>query len=148
MTVSDNKYKMGTRGLYVFRYTNKWYVFYNHCDSYPEGLGQKIVNELKTLDWDEVKHLVELINDSHVDGSCADLRYKGLMMALKSPSDYMLQGIDDKFVPSKYDHEYAYVINLDANMFEICYFSNDYEQYNVQRFTLTAVPENWAEYML
>ena len=37
---------MGTRGLRVYRFHKRYYVFYNHWDSYPEGLGEKIVQEI------------------------------------------------------------------------------------------------------
>lgn len=38
---------MGTRGLYGFYYKGKFYVIYNHFDSYPSGLGCNIVNEIQ-----------------------------------------------------------------------------------------------------
>lgn len=34
---------MGTRGIYLFIYKGKKYVFYNHMDSYPESLGQMLI---------------------------------------------------------------------------------------------------------
>ena len=37
---------MGTRGLRVFRFRKRYYVFYNHYDSYPEGLGKQIVADI------------------------------------------------------------------------------------------------------
>ena len=42
---------MGTKGLYVFLYKGVYYVFYNHMDSYPEGLGQILVIMLKTQNY-------------------------------------------------------------------------------------------------
>ena len=33
---------MGTRGLRVVRFRKRYYIFYNHWDSYPEGLGTEI----------------------------------------------------------------------------------------------------------
>jgi len=41
---------MGTRGLVGIRYKGRTYYFYNHSDSYPDGLGAAIVRELMTLD--------------------------------------------------------------------------------------------------
>jgi hypothetical protein len=38
---------MGTRGLFGFYYQGKFYVIYNHFDSYPSGLGAAIVEELR-----------------------------------------------------------------------------------------------------
>lgn len=40
---------MGTRGLYGFYYKGRYYLVYNHWDSYPNGLGMKLVAEL--VDW-------------------------------------------------------------------------------------------------
>ncbi len=40
---------MGTRGLVVVKYENKYYQRYNHMDSYPQELGKKLVNEMKVL---------------------------------------------------------------------------------------------------
>lgn len=53
---------MGTRGLFAYRYKGKiypgllalcddcvlgyYYTRYNHCDSYPDGLGQDLVNSI------------------------------------------------------------------------------------------------------
>jgi hypothetical protein len=36
---------MGTRGLYAIVYRGKTYVFYNHFDSYPSGLGVQLVKD-------------------------------------------------------------------------------------------------------
>lgn len=38
---------MGTRGLFGFRYKGKYYMVYNHFDSYPEGLGADLVKQIK-----------------------------------------------------------------------------------------------------
>ena len=40
---------MGTRGQYGFFYKGKYYLFYNHFDSYVDGLGIKIFKELIEL---------------------------------------------------------------------------------------------------
>ncbi|KAI9782560.1 MAG: hypothetical protein M1839_004804 [Geoglossum umbratile] len=39
---------MGTRGFYIYRYNGRYYVYYNHWDSYPEGLGSWIVEDIPT----------------------------------------------------------------------------------------------------
>ena len=40
---------MGTRGKYGFYYKCKYYLFYNHFDSYPDGLGDKLLQQIKNL---------------------------------------------------------------------------------------------------
>lgn len=37
---------MGTRGYRVIRFRGRYYRFYNHWDSYPDGLGKKIACEI------------------------------------------------------------------------------------------------------
>lgn len=37
---------MGTRGLVFIRCNGRYYVYYNHYDSYAEGLGEAIVAEI------------------------------------------------------------------------------------------------------
>ncbi|KAI9792913.1 MAG: hypothetical protein M1816_001235 [Peltula sp. TS41687] len=39
---------MGTRGYYVFYFRGRFYVYYNHYDSYPEGLGTWIIDSIPT----------------------------------------------------------------------------------------------------
>lgn len=39
---------MGTRGYRVIRFRGRYYRFYNHFDSYPEGLGTEIVSQIPT----------------------------------------------------------------------------------------------------
>lgn len=34
---------MGTRGYIVYRVRGRYYVYYNHLDSYPTGLGRCLV---------------------------------------------------------------------------------------------------------
>ncbi|KAL4910648.1 hypothetical protein BDW74DRAFT_172120 [Aspergillus multicolor] len=37
---------MGTRGLVIYRCNGRYYVYYNHWDSYPEGLGEALVRQI------------------------------------------------------------------------------------------------------
>ena len=39
---------MGTRGLKIVRFHGRYYVYYNHFDSYPRGLGRILVDEIPT----------------------------------------------------------------------------------------------------
>ena len=52
---------MGTRGFYCFRYKGLYYVIYNHWDSYPDGLGETLVNQLRNLDPQDLRSLLENI---------------------------------------------------------------------------------------
>lgn len=62
---------MGTRGFVVIIYRGRYYLIYNHYDSYPEGLGKSLIIQLiKLLDKYEYDNLklkisnLEIVNDS------------------------------------------------------------------------------------
>jgi hypothetical protein len=38
---------MGTRGHYVYRYRNIYFVYYSNSDSYPEGLGIQMLHSMR-----------------------------------------------------------------------------------------------------
>ena len=142
---------MGTRGLYVFRYKNKWYVFYNHFDSYPDWLGQKIVADLQTVDLEKVKEF--LLRITKEDIGHEDSKYPGIMKAVENPSNYCLEAICDTRVrlgDVSWDAEYVYTIDLDTNMFVVEYYSEQEGSLgnNTQRFNLTAIPTNWTRYII
>lgn len=50
---------MGTKGFYAFIYKGKRYVIYNYYDSYPEALGNDLLNELRKRDLEEWKVLLD-----------------------------------------------------------------------------------------
>jgi hypothetical protein len=41
---------MGTRGFKVYRYKGRYFVQYNHMDSYPEGLGVNLIGGIPWAD--------------------------------------------------------------------------------------------------
>lgn len=38
---------MGTRGYFGFYFKGKYYLIYNHSDSYPAELGKNLVEQIK-----------------------------------------------------------------------------------------------------
>ncbi len=50
---------MGTKGFYAFIYKGKRYVIYNYYDSYPSGLGNDLLNELRKRNLEEWKALLD-----------------------------------------------------------------------------------------
>ena len=51
---------MGTRGAIGFVLDGKWYVTYNHFDSYPSGLGMEVLEFCKSVeDWEILKQRVK-----------------------------------------------------------------------------------------
>ena len=61
---------MGTRGLFGFRYKGRYYLMYNHWDSYFSGLGVKLLQEIKEAidngtftQWIELFKSVTIVNN-------------------------------------------------------------------------------------
>ena len=52
---------MSTRGLYGFRFNSKDKVAYNHCDSYPEGLGREVIDFCVNHSIEEMQELYQKI---------------------------------------------------------------------------------------
>lgn len=131
---------MGTRGTYGFIKNGEKKLSYNHFDSYPSGLGEKIKEYITThsisqmnetfdkirMVSDEKTYNVDFINnplyekylkfsDNGVNGGCgwyALLRnVQGNLSAYDDPDlDVMLEGEGD---------EWEYVLNLDTNELEV-----------------------------
>lgn len=50
---------MGTRGAIGFKLDQKEVIFYNHWDSYPDGLGQDMVDYVRSVsDWNAIRDQV------------------------------------------------------------------------------------------
>jgi hypothetical protein len=153
---------MGTRGNYIFRYKGKYYVFYNHWDSYFDGLGDLIVKELRSwtaADFDNAKKLLEGFgvleknnggdnNESLMKALTNPTKYclnggknfEGLMKTLNNPTQYCLDDINDD-AKRGLDCEYVYILDFDRNLF-ICRWDSDTK---MQAYRLTDIPEHWMD---
>lgn len=133
---------MGTRGNYIFRRNGKYYVFYNHWDSYFNGLGQKIVDEIRSwtaADFELAKTLLDgfktdIICEAGGDG------FNSLMDALKDPYTFDVIHIGEKTTPA-FDIEYTYTLDFDHNLFVVAW--TDTNGRPEQRYRLTAIPDDW-----
>ncbi len=139
---------MGTRGNYVFRYKRKYYVFYNHWDSYFSGLGDDIVKELQQMkpeDFDKMKVLIEKIKQrENYDGSGSN--FEGIMCALLNSDVYRLEEIIDCEPENDLFIEYIYILDLDNDVFKVKYWGpNDTVQSN--RFRLSNIPSDWKDFV-
>jgi hypothetical protein len=112
---------MGTRGFYVFKYGGVYYIFYNHYDSYPSGLGQLIISDIRQLiqskKFDIVKELIFRIPlmEKQTEGSSA---YDSIVNCIKRPEAFIYYTSTEEpncdiFI------EYIYVIDFDENIFVI-----------------------------
>ncbi|KAJ3851226.1 hypothetical protein EV368DRAFT_83744 [Lentinula lateritia] len=99
---------MGTRGFHVYRYKGFYYVFFNQYDSYPEGLGVQVANEIPSdpTEFESYvastqKYLLRLFSESKEkdDGSDPEIR--------KTPPQ------NDIFI------EWMYEIDLDNYIFHV-----------------------------
>lgn len=146
---------MGTRGYYVFKWRNRYYVFYNHWDSYLEGLGTDIVKELRTLPPEQFQQMRETLEGLKYEpnyGCVKKKGYEGLMKIVENPSEYDLVEIRNRAPESGGDIEYVYIVNLDAESFQVHfkrYISEeignfDWEQVDWE-FPIHKIPEDWIE---
>lgn len=134
---------MGTRGAWGFRKDNVDKITYNHCDSYPSGLGKTIkeficnhlIEELeKTADRivlidgktspieKQIKECSKFIDldvstKSKYDWYCLLRETQGNPEAYVKDIRYMID--NSKFIKDSLFCEYAYVINLDTKKLEI-----------------------------
>lgn len=139
---------MGTRGSLGFIVEDKEYLAYNHFDSYPDGLGQDVLNFITELNendgWQQfkenAKNVVQLKGNRVTDTAIQEKykKYSNLNVSEKTLEDpYCLfreiqdswmneiyKGelqhffFDNKFIKDSLFCEYAYIINLDTMKLE------------------------------
>ena len=133
---------MGTRGLYGFRKNGVDKLTYNHWDSYPDCLGEWVVEFCKNTSITEMNEIFDriiLVNESNepteeqvnecmefYDGSvstgsvrewyCLLRETQGNLTPYKHGLKYMIDSCD--FIKDSLFCEYAYIINLDTNCLE------------------------------
>lgn len=108
---------MSTRGAVGIIFNNDEKIGYNHCDSYPEGLGNELLTFLKNKTIDELKIIFSNITiNRHIDADAWDW----------NNHTFNLKFADDRnFLKDSLFCEFAYIINLDTNKLEI------YEGFNL-----------------
>ena len=148
---------MGTRGLFGFKHKGKYYLIYNHCDSYYSGLGKKIVKEIKYMldnnlldKWIYMLENIKII-DYTVNPTEEDIKqleqYTNLKVSSRSTNDWycLTDGCDSliKVLESGYilhldtsdlyegDVEFTYVLNFDNKTLEVG--PNDYYAYPLDK---------------
>lgn len=161
---------MSTRGAYGFRLDGKDYVSYNHSDSYPSCLGEEMLKQCKELlkgDVDELKKSVAGIRliDGTKKPTKVDIKnlkpHTELDVALRSELDWYcltrgLQGnlinnimsgymLDSsEFLLDSVFCEWAYIINLDEEVFEI--YKGFVEEMGTGRYDSTKDDNNGEYY--
>lgn len=135
---------MGTRGLMAFAYDGEVKGMYNHFDSYPQGLGEDLVNFIlsKSGDFDEVKDLFKnlvAVDEEQApteDQKLALLRYYDPKVSTGSTDEWYAllretQGNPEatlkagfyvdglEFAKDSLFCEWGYVIDLDREVLEV-----------------------------
>ena len=127
---------MGTRGYRVYRFRGRYYVFYNHWDNYPEGLGSDIVNDIpfepeeyenwlqalheQFSKWEEMlvtkvlaipNGITDLLHVGAPDHVSLEPRFKVYLDERMEDTPSYIIPYNDLFI------EWVYVIDLDYNLF-------------------------------
>ena len=133
---------MGTRGYYCLCWKGIYYVFYNHWDSYFEGLGEGIRKELAKMtreDFERLKANLEKFGEKDIFKCGKRKGFESLMAAAEKPTEYELVYITEMTPRLEYDREYLYIVDLDDELFscETVHY-NEYIEWD-----LHDIPENW-----
>ena len=138
---------MGTRGRYGFCYKGRHIFFYNHFDSYCDGLGQLILNELANISEEDFAALKAILKqhlrnrtltegmDSHEGND-----YEGLMKAAQHPEEYSLLYVGQPIPYPTLDIEYTYIVDLDVNFLRV------HTRYDKFKFPLHQLPPYMGPY--
>ena len=163
---------MGTRGLVCFKYKGKYYCIYNHWDSYFEGLGLDLVNEIKAAikdgTFDEWKNMLEKckIIDENENPTYDDIEklkdVTDLKVSSQSTSDWycLLRNTHGSFI-KPLEVGYLKLHNLNLNTLSPCDLFIEYTyllNLDVNTFTPCAygkshdfnaldIPDDWMSYL-
>jgi hypothetical protein len=128
---------MVTHGYVTFKYKGIYYVYNNHSDSYCEGLGQKVVENVKYM-----------IKKNYIKQYKAQLLRVPLTTQMTDGDEYYHSIYDAIYNYNscmyytsniKESNEYVYMIDFDENEFVV----NSYN--NSATFHLFDIPDNWIE---
>lgn len=119
---------MGTRGLLGFYFKGKFYVVYNHFDSYPSGLGVALLRELiaavdanRLDEWASKLESLRIVSETEETSEEDVGWYEKLHDCQGSfervlASGYLLNALDTQGEPQW--QEFAYIVNFDNQTFE------------------------------
>ncbi len=104
---------MATRWLICIKYKNKYYVWYNHWDSYLSGLGKELIKELHEMIINNqlTSYWINLIENLKYDTDIIVNAEGSIQSALKN-------GVYDMDNLS-YKQEYIYIIDVDEKIFTV-----------------------------
>lgn len=118
---------MSTRGAVGFRKNDKDFVFYNHYDSYPSSLGEKVLSFIQETDISELN----VITDQLFHEQFSSLpNFLGRLIDHSDPSSINAE----QFLLDSLFCEYAYIINLDTQKLEFYQGGNQFCLKNKGRY--------------
>jgi len=155
---------MGTRGKFGFLYKGKYYICYNHQDSYPSNLGVHLLLEILHANLDEWIKLLENIKEvsEDVEPTPEDIKnlkkYTWLDVGDQSTKDWycllrFTQGSFYHVLNSGYMEnvegdmweEYTYVLDLDNMVFKAKGVGLDEVEIKLEKEELLKYARKWSE---
>jgi len=142
---------MSTRGFFVFKYKGKYYVFYNHHDSYPDmpyGLGYRFIQAFKILTHEQIIEyiikMIQLLDDSDSDSeepykNNQKIDFDTLEDVFLNPKSYDVMIKDEEPFTDLFI-EFIYIIDLDDDKYKMV--SSEGTQVS---FNLNKIPEDFVE---
>ena len=157
---------MGTRGIILLKANDKTIGMYNHWDSYFEGLGDDVVNEINGIinKLDVLKYNlnnnVEILSDDIVNEPMQKElaeKYKDFLGGKESKWGWVFSNLGANVItqiangvlthmPNEIDFwndalfcEYAYMIDLDDMAFRVYTSGKDH----VLSFAINDIPKDW-----
>jgi len=115
---------MSTNGVVAFQIDNKLKTIYNHYDSYPDNLGNNVLDFIRRYDIEELKvHTKQMINKRNTLTTFYDFD----VFISHSDEDIFYYEDATSFMERSLFCEWAYIINLDTYELEI------YKGYNKEK---------------
>ena len=117
---------MGTRGTYGYRKNKQDKLMYNHYDSYPEGLGQRMLEYIKMYSNKEINDICDNIKFVEEDENWnlsreMETRIQSREVYLSSfhEDPTLLMPEDNDFIKDSLFCEWGYIVNLDTECLEV-----------------------------
>ncbi|KAI4116182.1 MAG: hypothetical protein LQ345_003354 [Seirophora villosa] len=138
---------MGTRGLRIVRYRGRYWCFYNHWDSYLDGMGNSLVETIPT-DPHEYKIWLQTLHERFAkwdallqDFLCVKADHLSTITSNRAVEEFLDEAFDSRLeafptsTPASLNTsiEYMYTFDLDQEVFSVD---------NTAHFRLQHIPRN------
>lgn len=117
---------MGTRGTYGYRKNKQDKLMYNHYDSYPEGLGQNMLEYIKMYSNKEINDICDSIKFVENDKNFqiqqemkGKIQSREVYLSSFHEDSTILMPEDNGFIKDSLFCEWGYIVNLDTECLEV-----------------------------